>query len=333
MSHFTVMVIGDEPEKQLAPYHEYECTGVDDEYVIDIDCTEEVEEWKKETVWVGFSKETGEADYHLNEEQAVKNLNDITTMSRVEWIESKHEEDEDAETLDEYINDWFGYKQDDEGRYWQHTNPNSKWDWYQVGGRWSGFFKMKDSARGELGEKSWCNKNENIAANYADVTTKGNIDLEGMMEDIRKEKEITFNHLVAAMGDTTPVAWATIREEFEDIEDARKAYRNSDFKQAIAAYEKEHDVRLDSFMGDMYEDYYLHLPLKQARLRYVETAAMNVITPYAFVKDSEWVQRGEMGWWGMSSNEMEKDDWTQAFYKMFQELPDDTLITMVDCHI
>ena len=60
---------------------------------------------------------------------------------------------------------------------------------------------------------------------------------------------------------------------------------------------------------------------------------MNVITPYAFVKDSEWVERGEMGWWGMASNEMEKDDWSQAFYKMFRELPDDTLITIVDCHI
>lgn len=27
MSHFTVLVIGDDPELQLAPYHEYECTS------------------------------------------------------------------------------------------------------------------------------------------------------------------------------------------------------------------------------------------------------------------------------------------------------------------
>jgi hypothetical protein len=26
MSHFTVLVIGDNPEEQLAPYHEFECT-------------------------------------------------------------------------------------------------------------------------------------------------------------------------------------------------------------------------------------------------------------------------------------------------------------------
>ena len=333
MSHFTVMVIGAEPEKQLAPYHEYECTGVDDEYVIDVDCTEEVEEWKKETVWVGISKETGEADYHFNEEQAVKNLTDITTMERADWIESKHAEDEDNESLDEYIVDWFGYKQNDEGCYIQHTNPNAKWDWYQVGGRWSGFFKVKEAAEGELGEKSWCNKNENIAANYADVTTKGNIDLDGMMEDIRKEKGIMFDHLETAIGELKPLSWKKLREEFDNIDDAREAYRTSAFNVAITAYEKEHDVAIDHFRGDLYDDYYLHLPLNQARIRYVETAAMNVITPYAFVKDSKWVERGEMGWWGMASNEMEKDDWTQAFVKMFRELPDDTLITIVDCHI
>ena len=31
MSHYTVLVIGDDPEKQLAPFHEFGCTGIDDE--------------------------------------------------------------------------------------------------------------------------------------------------------------------------------------------------------------------------------------------------------------------------------------------------------------
>ena len=42
MSHFTVLVIGDDVEKQLQPYHEYECTGVKDEYVKWIDLHQEV---------------------------------------------------------------------------------------------------------------------------------------------------------------------------------------------------------------------------------------------------------------------------------------------------
>jgi hypothetical protein len=47
MSHFAVTVIGEEPEKQLAPYHEFECTGVDNEYVQSID-EEARETWKRD---------------------------------------------------------------------------------------------------------------------------------------------------------------------------------------------------------------------------------------------------------------------------------------------
>lgn len=42
MSHFSVLVIGDDIEKQLAPYHEFECTGIDDEYVQEIDITDQL---------------------------------------------------------------------------------------------------------------------------------------------------------------------------------------------------------------------------------------------------------------------------------------------------
>lgn len=41
MSHFSVLVVGDNVEVQLAPYHEFECTGRDDQYVQEIDETEE----------------------------------------------------------------------------------------------------------------------------------------------------------------------------------------------------------------------------------------------------------------------------------------------------
>lgn len=44
MSHFTVMVIGADYAKQLATYHEFECTGVVDEYVQSIN---ELDGYKK----------------------------------------------------------------------------------------------------------------------------------------------------------------------------------------------------------------------------------------------------------------------------------------------
>jgi len=333
MSHFTVMVIGDDAEKQLAPYHEYECTGVDDEYVIDVDCTDEVQEWKDKIIYAGITKKDGEPDYEFHEAAAIKNLNGWTTMSRAEWLKSK------GEDLATEISDWFGYQLNDEGQYIRHTNPNSKWDWYQVGGRWSGFFKMKDTINsgGQLGERSWTNKDKEIDLNYADVTTKGNIDIVGMQDGIRKRSETEFDNLVAAMGDTTPVSWSATREEYlengKTIEQARVVFHDTEFKKSISAWQEENGTEIGSFFGDIYDEFYLRLPMNQARVRYVETAVMNVVTPFAFVKDSQWVEKGEMGWFGMSSNEMEKDDWTQKFYDMFMALPDDTILTMVDCHI
>ena len=49
--------------------------------------------------------------------------------------------------------------------------------------------------------------------------------------------------------------------------------------------------------------------------------------------DGRWMQKGEMGWFGMSYDKQTQKDWDNSVMKMFNELPDDTLITIVDCHI
>ena len=331
MSHFTVMVIGDDVEYQLAPFHEYECTGVDDEYVIDVDQTDEINSWLDETIYVGESKETGKPDYWFNVESAKEKLVTYTEMKRSEWFEAT-EEDLDAE-----IRDYFGAEKKDDGKYYRHTNPNAKWDWYQVGGRWSGALKLKDPTLGQLGDRSWTNRDQPTPTGYADITTKGNIDLEGMQAEIREKKSKEFDMLEEAIGDIKPLSrnatLERIKAEGGTVEDALTVYNDSEFHKAIKKYEKENDVEIGYLFGDIYEDFYLHLPLNQARVRYVETAALNALTPFAFVKDQQWVERGEMGWWACVSDEKDKDAWATEFLKMFKELSDDTLITMVDCHI
>ena len=57
-------------------------------------------------------------------------------------------------------------------------------------------------------------------------------------------------------------------------------------------------------------------------------------TPYAFVTpDGEWVERGEMGWFGVGSNEMDKDEWDVRFREYLKTLDKDIILTQVDCHI
>ena len=57
-------------------------------------------------------------------------------------------------------------------------------------------------------------------------------------------------------------------------------------------------------------------------------------TPYAFITpNGEWVERGEMGWFGIGSNEMNEDEWDAKFREYLKTLDKDIILTLVDCHI
>ena len=48
-----------------------------------------------------------------------------------------------------------------------YTNPDSMWDWYQIGGRWAGLIEATD---GEYGERSWGNEDEPYEKGHYDTT-------------------------------------------------------------------------------------------------------------------------------------------------------------------
>lgn len=61
----------------------------------------------------------------------------------------------------------------------------------------------------------------------------------------------------------------------------------------------------------------------------------NDVTPFCFVtEDGEWVEKGEMGWWGMVSNETPSDSWKETFKRYINSIEDtDCLVTAIDFHI
>lgn len=57
-----------------------------------------------------------------------------------------------------------------------------------------------------------------------------------------------------------------------------------------------------------------------------------VETPYGLLTaDGKYHSRGDMGWFGMSSNE--KDDWPDRFKKLWAAIPDDETVSLYDLHI
>lgn len=65
-----------------------------------------------------------------------------------------------------------------------------------------------------------------------------------------------------------------------------------------------------------------------------EISIEKIETPYAFVTpDGEWVEQGKIGWFGISSNEIDEDEWNAKFKEYLKTLDKDIILTQVDCHI
>ena len=64
-----------------------------------------------------------------------------------------------------------------------------------------------------------------------------------------------------------------------------------------------------------------------------DVANLDDFVPFAVVKDGEWYERGEMGWWAQVSNEKADADWDAEVKALLKDLSGDTLLTVFDCHI
>lgn len=284
MSHFTVMVIGENPEEQLAPYQENNMG----------DCPSE---------FLEFSDET-------------ESLTET-------WDQLTDEERSEFKSISEFAKD-EGYDEH-EGKFGYFENPNAKWDWYVLGGRWSGFLKLKEGAEGEVGGGGLFT--EPASDGTADSALKKDIDFTGIRRDAGNAAGKLWER-VKKITKGTPecLPWSHIRENMfpGDIDAARDFYHKQDavvrFKEWNASHNHELTfLNLDEFNCSK-EDYC------------IDEANASFVT-FAVLKDGQWYERGSMGWWGMVSDEKNTDDWNSEVAKMIEELPEDTRISIYDCHI
>ena len=55
--------------------------------------------------------------------------------------------------------------------------------------------------------------------------------------------------------------------------------------------------------------------------------------PFCFVVDGEWIEKGQMGYWAMTSNEMSNEEWSDKMITILEKLPEDSECYLVDFHI
>ncbi len=179
MSHYTVLVkfeaedIKDAHEtiyEMLAPYDENKNV---EEYI------DKYKSKAKEYLQTEIDENTQifslpeEQRKHYNIEYIRKRQEKLLAMTPEEWWEKNYGQYDEYET-------------DSDGNILSTYNPDSKWDWYQIGGRWSGMLKVKDGAIGLCGKPGIFDNEVGI-----DIAFLKDVDFDAMDEAVvtsRKEQ-------------------------------------------------------------------------------------------------------------------------------------------------
>ncbi len=276
MSHFTVLVVGENPEEQLAPYDENMKVDVYDDGV-------------------------------LSDKEKKKFIDNYTTGQNKTFVELYEEHGYEWNK-----NSWAIDKHDGLWHKYDTYNPDSKWDWYELGGRWAGYFKLKCGSKEAQDFKP-----------VVDQAQKSKIDFEAMIAEHVQEKAEYFVECMRIIDGREYPGWNDLYEAHkDDINTARNIYNSNevikDLKKA-GLLPWLSDIKEDLCGGD-----------KKA---FLQNAANSALATFAVVKDGKWMSNGDMGWFGPSNNIQTESEWNDTFANLLKEVPDDTLLSLYDCHI
>ena len=310
MSHFTVAIITkgkptrEEIDKVLAPYQENNMGDCPREYMEWNSVTKEYkEEYENDTVEKvrmpdGRLLNTWDDEFRVAGSIGIgSNTHKVPEDLPVEEIPYK----ELYSTFDEYMSDWCGYEFDEEMQdygYWE--NPNAKWDWYQIGGRWAGMLETSiENKDVGIGEKSWYWGDKNP------YEIKGNI----QQVDAARVKDIITNN----------------PEKYQKKIRFWELY--------IEKQRPQNDEEKDMIEREMYNEQY-YINKYGTKERYAELES-TFYTWAVITKDGEWHEPGTMGWFACSSASADEEVAFIENYKkvVFDNAEDDDYMTIVDCHI
>lgn len=334
MSHFSVLVITDEEptdevlQRTLLPWHEYECTGYE-EYLEDIDKTAEVEaEFNKPQRIVALADgrvfSRWDKRFYVREEPG--NILWQEKFVLPDGAKDKEITAEDARALglgykdmDTCADEYFGIKRANNGRYYKRTNPNARWDWWSRGGRYRGRLLTKNGATAYEGE-SGAFGNGPHREGGVDSCRIADLDLDSMAADAVEKAARHYDEIHAVIAGRHLVTWDQMREKHPDnIGAARDEYWDQVVLKDLTKAGHHVFDGIDEML----------IP----RDTYLEKARRRALSSFAVVKGGKWYERGKMGWWACVADEKDHDRWDEEFAALIRDLPKETWITVVDCHI
>lgn len=351
MSHFSVLVVTktgdrDELERALQPFHEYECTGIEDQYVVEVDKTDEVNELystRTETKWVDADGEQHSpyADQFYREAKPGEDVgrlggsgwNGKVSFTSKDWgdglgyrpkIHMTAEEAgmkeievlvSDGQSIADFAADYGGWYERD-GRFYDKTNPNARWDWWVIGGRCAG----RLLAMGLPGRH--------------DRLKVQNVDFETLriraVKARRQQVAAICNESGMFLSELTDALAA--KKELHELWLKTDPRPRGDEYEAWARTTGEIGARCCRISS---KTEYTHglpeLAPGQSVEEWIEAAP--AISFFAALKDGNWYEQGKMGWFAFVADEKEADAWERVKSEFLAGLQPDEWITFVDCHI
>ena len=175
MSHFCVYVFHDKNTSIYNLLAQYDKNLVVEPYV----------EYSKEEAIAKVRKEIEDykngpyAEYIKNPEEYEKKYK--CTKKYIEFLKNEFPKKinwTDDQCYDDMKEDYDSDMIDKDGNLLSKYNPKSKWDWYEVGGRWCGGIPMKTNTKLEIKSCNECMVSQidmdKISPPYAYVDTNGN---------------------------------------------------------------------------------------------------------------------------------------------------------------
>lgn len=211
-------------------------------------------------------------------------------------------------------------------RVYSTYNPNSKFDGYLLGGGWSGeYIVLKPGATSGISGRSECSDNER----RIDAALKKDIDFDAIRKKSENGGREHYQRIMKKCGGIIPkleLSWETIRdgEQYANL----TTYEKQELyytQPSVMQWEKA--ISSDTYYNPKLEDF------QYTEDEYVQRCIANSFIPYAFIRNGEWHWRGDIGLWGITSNELPQKEWQNKVWEMVNALPNDTMISFYDCYI
>lgn len=237
------------------------------------------------------------------------------------------------ETFAEFIEDWYGIKSVKHGTklalasehkygYTQlnaagdvlkvidRTNPNAKWDWYEVGGRYKNKLLLKNGT-------------------HASAARLDDIDFVGMRAHFKAKALEYHRNVTAIIAGRAILPWAHFYKKVEaktlPIDTARNEYYSQEVLKELTRAKVLENWNGDADLAEI---------LASDAKTYAQHKGMLNASTWALVHNGEWFERGSMGWFGMSDSTPESEMRAlEKYWHTIETLPGDTPLTVVDCHI